>query len=112
MKKVLAEPPEITKQLEADRRQHINETFNKLTFNEIMKHTQPKHDNLHNILNDIFTSIQQPTIQNTTNPSVLISSANNSFDNTGNNNAGPFNTAAKTERVPIYEEYFPELFVY
>lgn len=94
MKKVLSEPPEIQKQIEAEKRQILNETFRKAPFSEIIKCTQPKHDNLQNILNDIFAAIPPTTTPVT--------------DGYNKNNY----SADKPERVPIYEEYFPELFVY
>lgn len=42
MKRVLTEPPEIRKEAEAERREHLNHTFRTATFSELVRITQPK----------------------------------------------------------------------
>lgn len=42
MKKVLMEPPESRKEIEAERREQITHTFRTATFSELVRKTQPK----------------------------------------------------------------------
>ncbi|XP_065171331.1 protein EFR3 homolog cmp44E isoform X2 [Atheta coriaria] len=87
MKHVLSEPPEVRKEAENEKREQISNTFRTATFTELTKRTQPKHDVLHNKLNEIFKSIS--------------SSEEN----------GPIKTE-DTKTVPVYEQNFPELFIH
>lgn len=42
MKKVLQEPPEVRKEVEAERRKQLSHTFRTATFSELVRRTQPK----------------------------------------------------------------------
>lgn len=42
MKKVLTEPPESRKEIEAERREQISHTFRTAPFSELVRKTQPK----------------------------------------------------------------------
>ncbi|KAI4466111.1 hypothetical protein MML48_3g00021529 [Holotrichia oblita] len=57
MKKVLTEPPESRKEIEAERREQISHTFRTAPFSELVRKTQPKHDALRTKLNEIFKSL-------------------------------------------------------
>ncbi|KAK4885965.1 hypothetical protein RN001_002236 [Aquatica leii] len=88
MKRVLTEPPEARKEAEAEKREQLSHTFRTATFSELVHRTQPKHDLLQNKLSEIFKSLstsemhQSPSERN------------------------------KKSSIPVYEQNFPELFLY
>ncbi|KAI4466114.1 hypothetical protein MML48_3g00021342 [Holotrichia oblita] len=86
MKKVLTEPPESRKEIEAERREQISHTFRTAPFSELVRKTQPKHDALQTKLNEIFKSLSM--------------------------NEGRRSPTDKKSNVPVYEQNFPELFVH
>ncbi|GJQ76302.1 putative protein EFR3 homolog [Trypoxylus dichotomus] len=86
MKKVLTEPPESRKEMEAERREQISHTFRTAPFSELVRKTQPKHDALQTKLNEIFKSLSM--------------------------NEGGRSPTDKKSNVPVYEQNFPELFVH
>ncbi|KAB0805530.1 hypothetical protein PPYR_02500 [Photinus pyralis] len=88
MKRVLTEPPEIRKEAEAEKREQLSHIFHTATFEELKCRTQPKHDLLQNKLNEIFKSLSTSEVHQS--PLQL----------------------DKKHSVPVYEQNFPELFLY
>lgn len=87
MKRQLAEPTETTKREEREKQIQIVKTFRDSTFDDLMRHTEPKHDLIQNRLADLFNSLA------TERQITMVDSK-------------------QAKEKPIYEHNFPELFFY
>lgn len=108
MKRVLTESNDQKREQEAEKRQQISETFRTAPFNELMRRTQPKV-----IFRPILNYVKKQIIMFLLQHDVLQNKLNEIFKSLSSN---PDTTRSpdqsKNSSVPVYEQHFPELFVY
>lgn len=113
MKRTLSEPTDAAKREQRERNVQLSQMFREASFDELVRRTEPRHEQLQNRLNDLFTALAvDRQIQAQTEFKTTLATAT-TVAHINVTSLGAVVASEKTSRErPIYEQSFPELFYY